>query len=439
MNQTEGTKTNESSKKIDELIEIFNSKNINKLFLKTGTKYFYYDGMKWDEIKKIAMYNTIANEIKKHKEIPDTYGLIRKNFSEIKKYYTTMKQLKINKTGQSHIGFNNGILYLADEELLRNIPTLIFPHSCEFEYKNNSTEAIDYVNYETEIYKYLMISMYEVLTTGSQKYILQYNNDLKDSVIPSLERIFGKYIHFIDIDEKPRHQEGAVIFYSKGVKDWIKYKDKLIIPLNNYEPIKETEDNKVFLQSICKYGATYKSKQYNKPESVKEVKQPEIKKPEIKKKDAIPSSNGLTIAIEEKRPELIIMRGLPGSGKDTYAKTNYPNHELISADQYFETKDGYNFDLRRANDAHNWCFNKVCSNIKDKKNVVVCNTFIKRNDVNRYIASNSDKAKISVIRMKSQYKSIHNVPQDVIERMKRTMEDYPEEIIKGNNESSICN
>ena len=51
--------------------------------------------------------------------------------------------------------------------------------------------------------------------------------------------------------------------------------------------------------------------------------------------------------------ELIIIRGIPGSGKTTMAKS-YQGYSHYEADMFF-MKDGvYNFDRAKIKNAHNW-------------------------------------------------------------------------------------
>ena len=53
---------------------------------------------------------------------------------------------------------------------------------------------------------------------------------------------------------------------------------------------------------------------------------------------------------------LILIRGLPGSGKSTMARVKYPNHIHLEADMYFEDDKGnYNFDPKKLKEAHKWC------------------------------------------------------------------------------------
>ena len=52
--------------------------------------------------------------------------------------------------------------------------------------------------------------------------------------------------------------------------------------------------------------------------------------------------------------ELVIVRGVPGSGKTTFAQDKFTNHVYLSTDEYF-TEDGeYKYDQKKLNDAHEW-------------------------------------------------------------------------------------
>ncbi len=51
---------------------------------------------------------------------------------------------------------------------------------------------------------------------------------------------------------------------------------------------------------------------------------------------------------------LYIVRGIPGSGKSTFAKTLGGQH--YEADMFFIDENGvYNFDFTKIKDAHQWC------------------------------------------------------------------------------------
>ena len=72
---------------------------------------------------------------------------------------------------------------------------------------------------------------------------------------------------------------------------------------------------------------------------------------------------------------LYIVRGLPGSGKSTFAQTLTPNH--WEADMYFLNGNGeYKFNMDEIKNAHQWCRDAVEDAMKrglDK--IAVSNTF----------------------------------------------------------------
>ncbi|MFA5947169.1 MAG: ATP-binding protein [Patescibacteria group bacterium] len=57
-------------------------------------------------------------------------------------------------------------------------------------------------------------------------------------------------------------------------------------------------------------------------------------------------------------PNLFILRGIPGSGKSTYAKSQ-PGAVICSADDFFVQPDGsYAYDKSKIQLAHDFCFKK---------------------------------------------------------------------------------
>jgi len=56
-----------------------------------------------------------------------------------------------------------------------------------------------------------------------------------------------------------------------------------------------------------------------------------------------------------KRKYVVVMRGLPGSGKSHFIRTTIPYSVAVSADDFFVTDGKYQFDITKLNLAHKAC------------------------------------------------------------------------------------
>lgn len=84
--------------------------------------------------------------------------------------------------------------------------------------------------------------------------------------------------------------------------------------------------------------------------------------------------------------ELIIVRGLPGSGKSKIAKEyEKKGYVLVEANHYFIKNGKFEYEPRKINDAHNWCRRRVYELMNEGKNVVVANTFLKFWEFQNYL------------------------------------------------------
>lgn len=138
---------------------------------------------------------------------------------------------------------------------------------------------------------------------------------------------------------------------------------------------------------------------------------------------------------------LTLIRGLPGSGKTTYAVSkilkNEPNTKHFEADTHFETVDSltgekvYNFNPKELPIAHNKCFENTKKALQDGYNVVVTNTFTQiwemQNYINMVTALNKTgkfDVRLKVLKATGNFKNTHGVPPESIDRMKNRWEEF---------------
>ena len=134
-------------------------------------------------------------------------------------------------------------------------------------------------------------------------------------------------------------------------------------------------------------------------------------------------------------PRLTIVRGLPGSGKSTYAKSLGIHH--VEADMFWMNNGVYQFPqdddpnkMRYLAMAHKWCYNQVRQAMWYGMDVVVSNTFTAVERIVPYVElANFLKYDVIVVTMENDFGSIHGVPDEVIDGMRECWEDYPGETI----------
>lgn len=113
---------------------------------------------------------------------------------------------------------------------------------------------------------------------------------------------------------------------------------------------------------------------------------------------------------------VIILRGVSGSGKSTFAKL-FSNSCICTADDFFYDKDGnYKFDATKLDRAHASCRDKFDDAVKDPTvdNIVIANTNTKPYDYS-YYANQGKKHGMNVffVILENRHGNInvHNVPE----------------------------
>jgi predicted kinase len=131
--------------------------------------------------------------------------------------------------------------------------------------------------------------------------------------------------------------------------------------------------------------------------------------------------------------KLYIVRGLPGSGKSTFAEALVGSDFLVcEADKYFIVDGEYKFDGTKIKQAHEWCRNRVETYMKDSlvndqfyREIAVSNTFTQEWEMESYykLAEQYGYVVFSII-VENRHggKNAHGVPDEKLEQMKNRFE-----------------
>lgn len=121
-----------------------------------------------------------------------------------------------------------------------------------------------------------------------------------------------------------------------------------------------------------------------------------------------------------KEKTLILLRGIPGSGKTTFSKTIGGLH--FEADNYFMIDDVYEFIPSKIKDAHRYCQESVEVNMmRGEENIVVSNTFTQEWEMEPYFEMATQYGyKVFSIIVENRHGNVnlHNVPTEKLESMR---------------------
>lgn len=143
---------------------------------------------------------------------------------------------------------------------------------------------------------------------------------------------------------------------------------------------------------------------------------------------------------------LYIVRGAPGAGKSTFVKcalipfierTRYIPEKYIThieSDKYFYNEnDEYVFDPSKLAINHAKCHIEAADALlggSPDHVAIVSNTSIHMSEMEPYLTiAKQAGAEVVVIRMSTQFESVHNVPEERVTYMREHMDDYDGEIM----------
>ena len=122
--------------------------------------------------------------------------------------------------------------------------------------------------------------------------------------------------------------------------------------------------------------------------------------------------------------ELFLLRGLPGAGKSTLAKSLGGKH--FEADMYFVRDGEYKFDVTKLKDAHEWCRSSVGGlMINEEPKLVVSNTFTQEWEMEPYYKlAEKYGYRVHSLIVENRHGGMneHGVPEEKLEQMKNRFE-----------------
>jgi hypothetical protein len=141
------------------------------------------------------------------------------------------------------------------------------------------------------------------------------------------------------------------------------------------------------------------------------------------------STEDILADMSRTNPDAIFIRGIPGAGKSTLAKSIVDvrkNAVHIETDDYWLRPDGcYDFNFARLNEAHEWNQARFDKIIRAYLTPIVANTFVNIRNLTPYLDSLytiNEFANVVIIECHGGYKSVHTVPEETVAKMQKNFE-----------------
>jgi predicted kinase len=131
---------------------------------------------------------------------------------------------------------------------------------------------------------------------------------------------------------------------------------------------------------------------------------------------------------------LILLRGVPGSGKTTFANHMWSTGVIFEADKYFYDEAGnYQFDGSKLKPAHEWCRQSVHDAMEQNSTtggkyypeIIVSNTFTREWEMQAYLdlAKQYDYHVVSlIVENRHGGSNVHGVPAEKVQEMRDRFE-----------------